>query len=96
METSVELEQWLRSEAAERTKFANARKSSARTGQNSSDEDRRVAHLMAEKMMGRKLPKTSRKQDAESAKMQERIASKLEAEATMLLRFADFVRDSSI
>jgi hypothetical protein len=96
METSVELEQWLRNESAERIKSANTRKGYARAGQNSSDQDRRIGHLMAETVMGRKLPKTNRKQDAESAKIQECIAIKLEAEATMLLRFADFVRDSSI
>ena len=96
METAIELEQWLRNEAAERTKCANSRKVYARAGQNSSDEERRAAHLMAEKMMGRKLPKTTRAQEAESAKVEEHIAAKLEAEAALLLRFADFVRDSSI
>jgi hypothetical protein len=96
METAVELEQWLRNEAAERTRYAEARKSYVKSGQNLSDEDRRIAHVIAEQMMGRKLPKTSRKQDAESAKMQERIAAKLEAQASMLLRFADFIRDLSI
>ena len=95
MSTAVELEEWLRSEASERIKRAESRRSYVRAGINLSAEDRQIAHVLAEQMMGRKLPKSSRKQDEINAQTQERIATKLEKESTMILRFADFVRDGS-
>jgi len=50
-----------------------------------------LAHSLSEEMAGRKLPYQSRKQEAENAKMQDQIASKLDKEAARLLRFADYV-----
>jgi len=85
------LEQWLRKEASERSQHANSRRSSALCSRNCIDEDRKIAHILAEQTLGRKIPKTSKKQDEESAAIQDRIASKLDKEAETLLRFAEFV-----
>jgi hypothetical protein len=95
MDTAIELEEWLRKEAGERIKKSESRRYYARTSENLSEEDRKIAHTLAEQMMGRKLPKTSRAQEKKNAQMEERIASKLDREAATLLRFADFVRSSS-
>ncbi len=91
MSTAAELEQWLRKEANDRIQKAAARRGSARVGANLTNEDRKAAHALAEQMMGRKLPKMSRAAEERSAIIEERIASKLEQEAKMLLRFAGFV-----
>jgi hypothetical protein len=53
--------------------------------------DREASHIIAQQMMGRKLPKTTRAQDERNAQREERIATKLEQEAAKILRFADFV-----
>ena len=91
MSAATELEQWLRDQARTRIQQALARRSYARAGTNLTDVDRRVVHALAEQMSGRKLPKTSRADEAKSATIEEHIASKLEGEAAMLLRFAAFV-----
>jgi hypothetical protein len=91
MGTSEELEIWLRKESADRDMKAKARRGYARSWSNCTDEDRVAAHALAEQMLGRKVPNTTAAQDEESATIQERIAIKLDQEAAMLLRFADFV-----
>lgn len=93
MSTAVELESWLRSQAKDRLQKAAARRGYARAGQNLSDEDRKVAHILAEQMMGRRLPQTTRAEERKTAQIEERIASKLDQEAAMLVRFADWVAD---
>lgn len=80
---------WLRQEAAQRNASAHSRRSAACIERECSDEDRRIAHKMAERALGRRIPKTTRSQDEESAAIQEKIATKLESEAAMILRFAD-------
>jgi hypothetical protein len=94
MNTAIELEQWLRKEAKERTKYAESRKGYARTPV--SDAERKAAHQLAQKMMGRKFPLQSREEEEKSHKIEERIAEKLEQEAEMLLRFADFVASGEV
>jgi hypothetical protein len=97
MNVADDLEKWLRKEASERTAAAISRRGYARDGFNSTDKDRKAAHALAEKMLGRKIPKTTRAEEEESAVIQERIAAKLDKEAAKLLGFADFVaRDSCI
>jgi hypothetical protein len=91
MGTSQELETWLRKEAADRKRKAESRRGDAKAGLNLTDEDREVARQMAEQMSGRRLPKTTRAQDDEYAKIQERIAAKLENEAARILLFAAYV-----
>jgi hypothetical protein len=91
MDTGTELEQWLRKEAGDRIQKAASRRSYAQASRGGSDEDRAVGHVLAEQMLGRKIPKQSRAEAENSAKMEERIASKLDQEAAMILRFADFV-----
>jgi hypothetical protein len=91
MDTATELEQWLRKEAQEKTKYAEARRGYARTP--SSDAERKAAHQLAQQMMGRKFKMQSRAEEEKSHKIEERIAAKLEQEAVMLLRFADFVHE---
>lgn len=86
-----ELEKWLRKEAAERTAAANSRRGYARVGLNSTGKDRKAAHALTEKMLGRKIPKTTKAEEEKSAGIQERIAAKLDQEAAMILGFADFV-----
>jgi hypothetical protein len=89
MDTATEIEQWLRKEAHEKTKYAESRKSYTQAP--SSDADRKSAHQLAQQMMGRKFPMQSRVEEEKSNRIQIRIAAKLEQEAAMLLRFADFV-----
>jgi|GEM_PF-5224900 hypothetical protein len=92
MDTATELEQWLRKEAQEKTKYAESRKSAALAfTSETSDADRKAAHQMAQQIMGRKFPMQSRTEEEKSNRIQIRIAAKLEQEAAMLLRFADFV-----
>jgi len=91
MDTANELEQWLRKEASTRIQRAKSRRSCARAGRDCTEEDRAAGHVLAEQMLGRKLPKTSRAEEEQSARIEERIASKLDLEAAMILRFADFV-----
>ena len=91
MDTATELEQWLREQAREKTKYAESRRGYARTP--FSDAERKAAHQLAQQMMGRKFPMQSREQEEKSHKIEERIASKLEQEAAMLLRFADFIHE---
>ena len=88
MDTAIELEKWLRNEANGRIQKAESRRVSARAGRGCTDEDRAVGHALAEQMLGRKLPKTSRAEEEKSARIEERIASKLDHEAAMILRFA--------
>ena len=95
MNTANELERWLRKEANERLQRSESRRSGARLMANLSDEDLRSAHRLAEQMSGRKLSKQSRAQREENSKIEERIASKLDKEAEMLFRFADFVAKGS-
>jgi hypothetical protein len=94
--TALELELWLRDQARERVKNASSRRSYAQSSENLTDDDRKIAHRLAEQMFGRKLPKTTKESDQKNARLDERIAEKLDEEAAMLTRFADFVRDSSI
>ena len=91
MSIGDDLERWLRAEAAERTKTAAGRRGNAQTA-NATDADRKAAHKITEQMLGRKVPKTTRAQDAESDAIQERIAAKLDAEAAMITGFADWLR----
>jgi len=91
MNTAIELEQWLRKEATLLRDQAASRRIYAHCGDNLTDTDRKLAHSLSEEMAGRKLPYQSRKQEAENAKMQDQIASKLDKEAARLLRFADYV-----
>jgi hypothetical protein len=91
MDTAIELEQWLRKEAHDKTKRAESRKCYARTP--ASDAERKAAHQLAQQMMGRKFPLQSMEEEEKSHKIEERIALKLEQEAAMLLRFADFVHE---
>ena len=93
MDTATQLEQWLRQEAAERSQRASSRRSGAMACRNCTDEDRKIAHQLAERSLGRKIPKTTRELDEASAAIQERIASKLDDEAAMLTRFADLVAE---
>lgn len=86
-----ELEHWLRKESSERIQRAAARRMYAGSGANLTDEDRKSAHRLAEQMTGRKLPKTTRAEDTKSAAIQFLIAARLDDEAAMLLRFADWV-----
>jgi hypothetical protein len=91
MDTATELEQWLRKEASERIQRAESRRTYARSGRDCTDEDKAIAHILAEQMLGRKLPKTSRTEEEKNARIEERIASRLDKEAAMILRFANFV-----
>jgi hypothetical protein len=95
MDTAMDLEQWLRKEASERSQHASSRRSGAESLVIGTDQDREVAHQIAEQTLGRKIAKTSKVQDEQSAKIQERIAVKLDNEATMLLGFADTVKSLS-
>jgi hypothetical protein len=90
MGISEELENWLRKESADRERTAHSRRGYARAGLNCTDVGRVRAHALAEQMLGRRIPKTTMAQDDESAKIQERIALKLDREAAMLLRFAEY------
>jgi len=90
-ETARELEKWLRDEANERIKRAASRRTYAHAGDGLTDADREAGHRIAEQMMGRNLPRRTRAEDARTARIEVRIASKLEEEAAMLLRFADWV-----
>jgi len=92
--TAAELEQWLRREADIRTKKAESRRHYARSGKNLTNEDLKLAHVLAEKMAGRKLPRRSRLEEERNNAIEERIASKLDQEAAMIRRFADFVHSS--
>lgn len=94
-DTAAELEGWLRKGATDRTRQAESRRDYARSSVGLSGVDRREAHRLAEQMMGRKLPTTTRDQDRASAKCEERIAVKLDLEAAMLTRFADFISSLS-
>jgi hypothetical protein len=91
MDTAIELEQWLRKEAHDKTKWAESCKDYARTP--ASDAERKAAHQLAQQMMGRKFPLQSRDEEEKSHKIEEKIAAKLDQEAAMLLRFADFVHE---
>jgi hypothetical protein len=91
MSIAVELEQWLRDEAAQKLRYAESRKQGARLTANLSDEDVESARRTAEQMMGRKLPKQSKTQRQNNSRIEERIATKLQKEGEMLIRFADFV-----
>jgi hypothetical protein len=96
MDTATELEQWLRKEAQEKTKYAESRKSAALAfTSKTSDTERKAAHQLAQKIMGRKFPMQSRVEEEKSNRIQIRIAAKLEQEAAMLFRFADFVAEKS-
>lgn len=44
-------------------------------------------------MMGRKFPMQTRDEEEKSNKIDERIAAKMDEEAAMLLRFADFTHE---
>lgn len=90
-----ELEKWLRKEAAERIAAAKSRRGYAQAGANLTDEDLEAAHVLTEKMLGRKIPKTTRAEDKKSAEIQEKIADRLEREAATILGFADFVAEQS-
>lgn len=89
-DTARELETWLRKKAADLGKNAASRRSYAQASVDVMEETRKAGHKIAEQMMGRKIPKTSRADDLKSAAINERIAAKLEAEAAMLNRFADY------
>ena len=91
LQIAGDLEQWLRKEASERIQRSALRRDYARAYRNLSDEDRKCAHALAERMHGRKFPRQSRAEDEANARIQERIATKLEDETAMILRFADFV-----
>ena len=60
MNTAIELEQWLRKETNGRIQKAGSRRADVRTGQHCTNKDRIIAHVLAEQMLGRNLPKTSR------------------------------------
>jgi hypothetical protein len=94
MSMATDLENWLRKEADDRKCKAASRRHYSTSTMNCSAEDRKIGHMIAEQMMGRKLLKTTRVEDLKNARMEERIAVKLEQEAAMLLRFADFVQST--
>jgi hypothetical protein len=92
---SAEMEKWLRSEAAEKRKSAESRRGYAAAGRNENAADRKAAHAITEQLLGRKIPKTTLAQDKEAAEIQDRIAAKLEREASMIEGFADSVAQPS-
>jgi|SRR5271154_5134230 len=91
MSVADELENWLRKQAVDRIAAANSRRGYIRALADCSDEDKESAHVIAEKLAGRKIPKTTEQEDKKAAAIQERIADKLDGEASMILGFADFV-----
>jgi len=91
MNTGIELEQWLRTQAAVRTTQAQSRRAYALAGKNLTEPERESALRLAEQMAGRRLPPTTPTEDAQYAKIQDSVAAKLEHEAEMLTRFADWV-----
>lgn len=91
MDVGRELEVWLRDQAKERQTAAASRRGYARAGMEATDESKMVCHRIAEKMLGRTIPKTTKAEDISSARIQEIIADKLDQEAEMLIRFADHI-----
>ena len=91
MEIAKDLEGWLRKEAGERMRAAESRRGYASAGENLTNEGREAAHKITEQMLGRKISKSTRTEELNSARIQKNIASKLDKEAEMLIRFADFV-----
>lgn len=83
------LRDWLRNEANELLKQAKGRRDMQANGQNATQADLDAGHRLAEKMMGRKLPRTSVEKSKQDAAVQGRIADKLEAEASQLSVWAD-------
>ena len=93
-DTGTELETWLRTESQQRLQAANSRRVYASAERDATTEDLRIAHAIAEGMAGRSLRRTTRAEAKRSADIQDRIAAKLEREAAMLIRFADYVASS--
>ena len=77
---------WLTKESSQKALHAESRRSCVRNSENLSDEDRKIAHKLAEQMSGRRMPKQSEKQEAQNNAAELRIAAKLDAETIILQR----------
>lgn len=89
---SKEIANWLRQQADERTKHARARRTSAEAMLSATKSELVYSLKLAEKMAGRRLNvSTSPTSVRAGAKIDERIALKLEEEATKLSSWADFL-----
>ena len=77
---------WLTKESSQKALHAESRRSCVRNSENLSDEDRKIAHKLAEQISGRRMPKQSEKQEAQNNAAELRIAAKLDAETIILQR----------
>lgn len=83
------LREWLLGRAEQLNAQAEGRKQMAASSRcEVSPKDRRIAHKLAEQMMGRRLPKTTAAEEKRSAEIDEKIAAKYEDEARQLTEWA--------
>jgi hypothetical protein len=92
-ETIRNLESWLRSEANKREQAAKSRRECASTMRDATPDSLAEGRRLAESMIGRKLPKTTPEEARKAAELDERIASKVEAESIQLTQFADAIAE---
>jgi hypothetical protein len=84
---------WLEREATQRIQNAKSRREYSSAVRNATTAELRYAKDLAEKMAGHRLEvSASKKAAAESADIDDRIASKLEAEARQLKQWAEAMK----